>query len=166
MFPKKQRIVKKKEIEKALKTPFRTGFDFGQILLFSRKNINKSQEINKISKSYQQNSAKNANLSEENSPTQLVNNLENIQSQKNNKFRVICIVSKKIHKKANQRNKIRRRFLAIFKELDSQNRLPPGLDLAIIIRTKDILTAKFSDFQKIVPSVSQFYQKLRFQNKI
>lgn len=236
MFPKKQRIVKKKEIEKALKTPFRTGFNFGQILLFPRKKmIDKLAGSTKLQTKIvqkNQNSNQNTQTSNTNKPESLQNlgenlvtiNLEdrkqiqnikildkddknynnlldiiqpkqskltqekiekekrnqqnkrkiiNTNSENNsknikicNQFRVLCIVSKKIHKKANQRNKIRRRFIAIFQELSSQNRLPPNLDLAIIIRTKDILTAKFEDYQKIVPAVSTFWQKLRLQNKI
>lgn len=215
MFPKKQRIVKKKEIEKALKTPFRTGFDFGQILLFPRKNtgvsknkleknlqiklIQKNQSLNSQVLLFQKNEKLNnlqnnsaQNLDLKNTQLSLENKLENqkfeikkIKIKEENKlkskekqeeniknikdfhkFRVLCIISKKIHKKANQRNKIRRRFITIFQQLDSQNRLPSNLDLTIIIRTKDILTAKFQDYQKIVPTVSRFYQKLRFQNKI
>lgn len=196
MFPKKQRIVKKKEIEKVLKTPFRTGFDFGQILLLPRKNVQNNpqtlQKNNSIEvKSDKIKEAKNNLQNLDSKPS-----LQDLKLSKNSfekncqikiekakigkvksqekaktipvctKFRVLCIVSKKIHKKANQRNKIRRRFIAIFQDLDFQNRLPPNLDLTIIIRTKEILTAKFEDYQKIVPKVAQFYKKLKFQNKI
>ena len=76
-------------------------------------------------------------------------------------FRVVCIVSKKIHKKANQRNKIRRRLLAIFADLKTKKRLPPNIDCVIIVRNKDILTATFVEYQaNIIPAVSDLYQKM------
>jgi ribonuclease P protein component len=124
LFPKSERIVKTKQIQKALKAPFRGSCLFGQILLSHRQD-NKN-ELNQF-----------------------------------HGFRVMCIVSKKIHKKANQRNKIRRRLLAIFADLKTKKRLPPNIDCVIIVRNKDILTATFVEYQaNIIPAVSNLYQKM------
>jgi len=239
LFPKSERIVKTKEIQRAIKAPFRGSCAFGQILLsdrftsFSEKKFpkripklshQKSSQIIKVQNLTEKKILEKSNYSKnqteiqdqtkdqknDNDVNQEINreikknnlklepkleekpnlanivfekklsndlnskenqkylpkNLDKIDQKKFEGFRVLCVVSKKIHKKANQRNKIRRRILAIFADLKNKKRLPPSLDCVIIIRSKDILTAKFEDCQKsFVPEIANLYQKMIRKNK-
>ena len=211
MFPKSERIVKAKEIQKSLKAQFRGSCIFGQILLSQRsnsqvknlvknpqetktqansKNLIKRLVQNKIQTLDFQNQEKSGQICQKSNSLNIESQLKtelkteniiskNILNYQNKEivkipktvdfagFRLLCVVPKKIHKKANQRNKIRRRVLAIFLSLKSQKRLPPNLDCVIIIRSKDILTATFEDYQKIfVSEVANLYQKILKKNSL
>jgi ribonuclease P protein component len=54
-------------------------------------------------------------------------------------FSLVVIISKKVYKRANKRNRVRRKIHAVFEYLHSQNRLPPSIQCVIIVQNKDIL---------------------------
>ena len=58
-------------------------------------------------------------------------------------FQVLIIVSKKIHKKANRRNKIRHRLSAILEDLKYKERLPSNIACIVQVKNKEILTVGF-----------------------
>jgi ribonuclease P protein component len=54
-------------------------------------------------------------------------------------FSLVVIISKKVYKRANKRNRVRRKIHAVFEYLHYQNRLPPSIQCVIIVQNKDIL---------------------------
>jgi ribonuclease P protein component len=84
-----------------------------------------------------------------------------ISPDKKDQFRCLVIVSKKIYKKSNKRNRIRRKIMALFEELNSQKRLPPYTKCAIRITHKHILhLTKDQLTSEILPTVNKLFIKL------
>jgi ribonuclease P protein component len=76
-------------------------------------------------------------------------------------FRCMVIVSKKIYKKSNKRNRIRRKIMALFEDLNSQKRLPPYTKCAIRITSKEILHLTKEELNgEILPYVNKLFIKL------
>jgi len=71
------------------------------------------------------------------------------------KFRLLVVVSKKIAKKANKRNFLKRRIVYLFEKLKHSNKLPDNLDLMIIIKNKEVLDLQFA---KIVDDILPLYK--------
>ena len=72
-----------------------------------------------------------------------------------NTFRLLVVVSKKIAKKANQRNLIKRRIIYIFEKLKSNDKLVSSLDMMIIAKNKEVLKLPFV---KIVDDILPLYK--------
>jgi ribonuclease P protein component len=62
-------------------------------------------------------------------------------------FKILIIVSKKISKKAHDRNKVKHRISAIIQELILENQPNVEFSIIIIAQSKDILTTRYSDLK-------------------
>lgn len=71
------------------------------------------------------------------------------------KFRLLVVISKKIAKKANKRNLIKRRIIYIFEKLNSNLKLPNDLDLMITAKNSGVLKLTF---EKIVDDILPLYK--------
>lgn len=81
-------------------------------------------------------------------------------------FQLLVVVSKKIYKKANKRNRIKRKIHAIFSDLKNNSRLPTNLACIIQIKNKDIIFQVEDNIRKdILPAISSTYQKIVNFNK-
>lgn len=77
-----------------------------------------------------------------------------------NKFMLLVIVGKKIYKKANKRNLIRRRVHSIFEGLKAKNQLPLSINLIIQIKSKEVINLDYNDLKNnILTKTSKLYQK-------
>lgn len=75
-------------------------------------------------------------------------------------FQLLIIVSKKVFKKANKRNRLRRKISAIFEDLLAKNRLPPYTTCIVQVIKKDLIFKKPEEIQsEIVPTISKLYLK-------
>lgn len=75
-------------------------------------------------------------------------------------FQLLVVISKKVLKKANRRNRLRRKIQAIFEVLKSSNRLPLGIGCIIQVKSELGLKLKSEDLkQAILPKVTELYQK-------
>ena len=81
-------------------------------------------------------------------------------------FRLLTVISKKIYKKAYKRQKIKRRINAIFEELNTEQKLPLNLDVAILVKSKEILELEYETLKKeLRDSLSWLYKKLNVSLK-
>jgi ribonuclease P protein component len=81
-------------------------------------------------------------------------------------FRIVIIISKKIFKRANKRNRIRRKVIALFEQLKYNDRLPPFTSCVIQIQNKNIITKTIDELQsEIIPEMSTLYTKMLKQNQ-
>ena len=70
------------------------------------------------------------------------------------RFRVLVIVGKKIYKKANKRNRIRRKIQAVMEQALLEGDLAHNLDCVIHVTSKEILTSNSEDIKKeLLPKV-------------
>lgn len=82
-----------------------------------------------------------------------------------NNFQVLVIISKKIFKKANLRNRLRRRIIAIFEKLKTESRLPTNISCIIQVKNKNLLYQTSENIKiEILNSVSDLFQKLKSKN--
>lgn len=82
---------------------------------------------------------------------------------KNPNFRLLVIVSKKIYKKANKRQRLKRRIQGLFENLLRQHRLPPKTACVIQVQSKELLHKKPADLEaEIVPLVGELFRKSAF----
>jgi ribonuclease P protein component len=65
-------------------------------------------------------------------------------------FRLLVLVSKKVHKKAVQRNKIKRRIVSIFDSKIYKSPKLIGLDCVIQVKKQEIKKMKFLDLKEKV----------------
>jgi ribonuclease P protein component len=72
-------------------------------------------------------------------------------------FKLLVIISKKISKRANIRNKIRRRIMAIFEKYQSQNLLSPNFNVAIQITNPEIISLTFLKLENIIHQSSKTF---------
>jgi ribonuclease P protein component len=72
-------------------------------------------------------------------------------------FKLLVIISKKISKRANIRNKIRRRTQAIFEKYQSQNLLQPNFQIAIQITNPEITSLTFLELENIINQSSKTF---------
>jgi ribonuclease P protein component len=73
-------------------------------------------------------------------------------------FKLLVVVSKKVHKKANLRNRVRRRISAIFEKLNNSNRLPKNVSAIIQIKSPLLLLLSHDLLHEQVTSeVSKLY---------
>ena len=76
-------------------------------------------------------------------------------------FRLLVVISKKVYKKANKRNRCKRKVYAMYESLKSNNRLPKNIDCIVQIQNKNLLNLKQDDLlDAVVKPVSQLYKKL------
>jgi ribonuclease P protein component len=76
-------------------------------------------------------------------------------------FQLLIVVSKKIFKKANKRNRLRRKISAVFEDLLAKNRLPPYTTCVVQVIKKDLLLAKPDEIQtEIIPEISKLYLQM------
>jgi ribonuclease P protein component len=81
-------------------------------------------------------------------------------------FKLLVIISKKIYKKANKRNRCKRKIYAIFESLHYTHRLPPATSCIIQITNKEILNSTLEQIREdILPQISQLYKKLSVKFK-
>lgn len=100
----------------------------------------------------------------------------NLKVTKNNlsQNRLLVVVSKKIFKKANKRNRVKRCLMHVFdnvffKKKDLQNNLSPNFqDFFLSVKKQEILKLSHTDLTKIVEELFLRYlqEKERFKNKI
>ncbi len=75
-------------------------------------------------------------------------------------FQLLVVVSKKIYKKANKRNRIRRKIESIFEDLKFQNRLPPRSACIVQVKNKEILFQSQEEIKEdVIPEISKLYSK-------
>ena len=77
-------------------------------------------------------------------------------------FKILIIVSKKISKKAHDRNKIKHRISAIAQELILENQPNNEFSIIVIVQSKEIIKTKYSDLRiKLEASFSKnlFYKQ-------
>ncbi|MEM1311929.1 MAG: ribonuclease P protein component [Patescibacteria group bacterium] len=75
-------------------------------------------------------------------------------------FQLLVVVSKKIYKKANKRNRIKRKIESVFEKLKFEGRLPAGIACIVQVRDKQILLQSPIQINKsIMPSISKLYNK-------
>jgi ribonuclease P protein component len=80
-------------------------------------------------------------------------------------FRIAIIISKKIFKRANKRNRIRRKIIALFEHLKCNDRLPPYTSCIIQVQSKLIITKSNEELQsEIIPEMGILYTKMPKQN--
>jgi ribonuclease P protein component len=80
-------------------------------------------------------------------------------------FRITVIISKKIFKRANKRNRIRRKVIALFQDLKYNDRLPPFISCIIQVQNKNVITQSVTQLQtEIIPEMSTLYTKMLKQN--
>ncbi|NJK70808.1 ribonuclease P protein component [Candidatus Gracilibacteria bacterium] len=94
--------------------------------------------------------------------SQMHDNYFGLRLSKNNlnKFMLLVIVGKKIYKKANKRNLIRRRVHSIFEGLKAKNQLPLSINLIIQIKSKEVINLDYNDLKNnILTKTSKLYQK-------
>jgi ribonuclease P protein component len=76
-------------------------------------------------------------------------------------FKSLVVVSKKIYKKANKRNRIRRRIYGLFDELKHSGRLPPRIATILLIQNKDIISLSSEEMKtQILNPLSSLYAKM------
>jgi ribonuclease P protein component len=76
-------------------------------------------------------------------------------------FKLLIIVSKKISKRAHERNRIKRKIQGIFEPLYREGRLPPGVSCAIQIMSSEVIHMSSQDLKEyILPKVSTIYSKM------
>jgi ribonuclease P protein component len=93
--------------------------------------------------------------------TKTQNTLIKIQKSDKLNFNIVVVVSKKIFKKANKRNRIRRKINAIFETLKTRDRLPPSLNLVIQVLNKNIIHLKQPDLEsELIPNIGAIYKKM------
>ncbi len=84
-----------------------------------------------------------------------------LRKTKTSFFQLLIIVSKKIFKKANKRNRIKRKIIAIFEKLKFSNRLPPYLSCIIQVKNKNIILQTQIDIEnELIPKIKDEYFKL------
>ena len=76
-------------------------------------------------------------------------------------FRIVVIISKKIFKRANKRNRIRRKINGVFEELKYNDRLPPFMSCVIQVQNKNIITQTNSLLKvELLPQLGSLFSKL------
>ncbi|MBC7471676.1 MAG: ribonuclease P protein component [candidate division SR1 bacterium] len=76
-------------------------------------------------------------------------------------FRIAIIISKKIFKRANKRNRIRRKVMALFEQLKYNDRLPPYISCVIQIQNKNIIVQdNIQLHSQIVAKIGLLYIKM------
>lgn len=81
-------------------------------------------------------------------------------------FRITIIISKKIFKRANKRNRIRRKVMALFEQLKYNDRLPPFISCVIQIQNKNIITQSNIQLHlEIIAKISLLYSKILIKQK-
>lgn len=80
-----------------------------------------------------------------------------------NKFRLLVTVSKKVSKKANQRNRIRRKINHYFETWFKQKTLPNNLDMMIVVKKNILQTLdNFSGLEEILKTKTvELFEKLK-----
>jgi len=77
-----------------------------------------------------------------------------------NRFRLLVVVGKKIYKKANKRNLVRRRIHSIFEDLYAKNQLPPSTNLIIHVKSKQVIDLDYIQLKNnILSKTNKLYQK-------
>ena len=72
-------------------------------------------------------------------------------------FKLLVIISKKVSKRANIRNKIRRRIQAIFEQHNSQNHLSSDFNIAIQITNSEIINLTYLELENIINQSSKTF---------
>ncbi len=77
------------------------------------------------------------------------------------KFQLLIVISKKVFKKANKRNRLRRKISAIFEDLLAKNRLPPYITCIVQVLKKDLLTKNHNEiYEELIPQISKLHSKI------
>jgi ribonuclease P protein component len=75
-------------------------------------------------------------------------------------FQLLVVVSKKVFKKANKRNRVRRKIEAVFEDLKHKNRLPSGTSCIVQVKNKEVLLQDKNQIeQDILPKISDLFKK-------
>ena len=89
-----------------------------------------------------------------------------LKKNTNLSFQLLVVVGKKVFKKANKRNRIKRKIYGIFDQLMKFNRLPNTISCIIQVNNKDILLQTEPDLKiHLTNSLSSLYLKLQPQPK-
>lgn len=77
-------------------------------------------------------------------------------------FKLLVVVSKKISKRAHDRNRIKHKIHAIFELLYRDGRLPPSVSCVIQVSDKRIITMTSSEIRELlIPQISKLYGKMK-----
>jgi ribonuclease P protein component len=84
-----------------------------------------------------------------------------IRKNDSENFQLLVVVSKKIFKKANRRNLLRRRIISIFQHLKSTEQLPKSISVIVQVRSKDLISLDYNELKSHILDVTfNLYQKL------
>lgn len=76
-------------------------------------------------------------------------------------FKLLVVISKKVLRRANKRNRLRRKVQSIFSKLDYQKRLPNNLNCIIQVKDAKLLELNLTEIEnQILPAVRYLFQKL------
>lgn len=79
-------------------------------------------------------------------------------------FKLLVVVSKKVHKRAHERNRIKRKVHQIFADLHRQGKLPPMTSVVVQATSKNIIERSQSQLRdELIPQVSKIYKKMMKQ---
>lgn len=83
------------------------------------------------------------------------------------KFGLLIIVPKKVYKKANKRNRVRRRISGIFESLKFQGKLPNNFLCVVNVKNKDIINQKKEVLEAdVLSNLAELYFKAHRQKEV
>lgn len=83
-----------------------------------------------------------------------------VSPTQNLEFKLLIIIPKKIFKRANKRNRLRRKVSAVFENLLLNKRLPPQTTCILQITKQNALYKNIKEIQdEVIPQVSNLYIK-------
>ncbi len=79
----------------------------------------------------------------------------------NTEFKLLVVISKKVLRRSNRRNRLRRKIHAIFSNLQFQDRLPNSLNCVIQVKDPKFLKLDLTEMEnQILPTVRKLFQNL------
>ncbi len=79
----------------------------------------------------------------------------------NQDFKLLVVISKKILRRANMRNRLRRKIHAVFSGLQFQNRLPSNLNCILQVKSPKLIKLGLTEMEnEILPTVRKLFQSL------
>jgi ribonuclease P protein component len=89
-----------------------------------------------------------------------------LSSNSNPNFKLLVVISKKVLRRANKRNRLRRKIQSIFSKLDYQQRLPNNLSCILQVKSPKLLQLGLTEMEnEILPSVRKLFQNLASKTK-
>ncbi len=81
-------------------------------------------------------------------------------------FKLLVVISKKVLRRANKRNRLRRKVHSIFSKLNFQDRLPNNLSCILQVKSPKLLQLGLTEIEnEVLPSVRKLFQNLANKTK-